>query len=154
MKSDYVKTSISKDGIERILQKTKDSANISMMFNPYGGKMSEILESEISFPRRAGNIYKIQYLLYWNEMGAVSDNINLDSMREFYSYMTPFVSKNPREAFLNYRDIDNGMNDYNDGKVYGVKYFKNNFDRLVKVKTEFDPVAELYVDLGGEPPHP
>ncbi|KAL3851539.1 hypothetical protein ACJIZ3_013421 [Penstemon smallii] len=76
MKSDYVKTPISKDGIERILQKTKDSANISMMFNPYGGKMSEIPESEIAFPHRAGNIYKIQYLLYWNEMGAVSDNSN------------------------------------------------------------------------------
>ena len=28
---------------------------------------------------------------------------------------------------------------YEEGKVYGVKYFKNNFERLVKVKSRVDP---------------
>ena len=58
--------------------------------------------------------------------------------------MTPFVSKNPREAFLNYRDIDLGINhqgsrSYVEGKRYGVMYFKDNFDRLVEIKTKVDP---------------
>ncbi|KAL8264703.1 hypothetical protein R6Q59_022833 [Mikania micrantha] len=59
--------------------------------------------------------------------------------------MTPFVSKFPREAFLNYRDLDigvnhNGKNSFLEGTVYGVKYFKEtNFKRLVKVKTMVDP---------------
>ncbi|KAH6793178.1 FAD-binding Berberine family protein [Perilla frutescens var. hirtella] len=58
--------------------------------------------------------------------------------------MAPYVSKNPREAYLNYRDLDigttdNGKNSYSEGKVYGVKYFKSNFDRLVKIKTAVDP---------------
>ena len=58
--------------------------------------------------------------------------------------MTPFVSKNPRGAFFNYRDLDLGSNNYNGKnsyakvKVYGMKYFKNNFNRLVQIKTKVD----------------
>ncbi|GLT35667.1 hypothetical protein SLA2020_101000 [Shorea laevis] len=56
--------------------------------------------------------------------------------------MTPFVSKNPRKAFFPYRDIDNGISKtgtYEEGKVYGLKYFNQNFERLVDVKTAVDP---------------
>ena len=58
--------------------------------------------------------------------------------------MTPFVSKNPRSAFLNYRDLDigtnnNDKNSYEEVEVYGVKYSNVNFDRLVKVKTVVNP---------------
>ena len=59
--------------------------------------------------------------------------------------MTPYVSKNPREAYLNYRDLDighastNGTKILSSAKVYGTKYFKDNFDRLVRVKTMVDP---------------
>jgi len=45
---------------------------------------------------------------------------------------------------LNYRDLDIGVmpkggNDFNQGRVYGEKYFGVNFDRLVKVKNDVDP---------------
>ncbi|PWA48253.1 Berberine/berberine-like protein [Artemisia annua] len=59
--------------------------------------------------------------------------------------MTNYVSKNPRGALLNYRDLDigvmtgTGKNAYNSAKVYGEKYFMGNFARLVKVKTNVDP---------------
>jgi hypothetical protein len=58
--------------------------------------------------------------------------------------MTPFVSKNPREAYFNYKDLDlginhNGKKSYWEGRVYGIKYFKGNFKRLVKIKTKVDP---------------
>ena len=59
--------------------------------------------------------------------------------------MTNYVSKNPRGAFLNYRDLDievmtgTGKNAYNSAKVYGEKYFIGNFARFVKVKTNVDP---------------
>ncbi|KAI6703176.1 hypothetical protein NL676_012312 [Syzygium grande] len=54
------------------------------------------------------------------------------------------VSKNPRSVYLNYRDLDigtstNGKNSYGEGPVYVVKYFNDNFERLVKVKTAVDP---------------
>ncbi|KAL0305405.1 UNVERIFIED_CONTAM: Cannabidiolic acid synthase [Sesamum radiatum] len=102
--------------------------------------MSEIPESAAAFPHRAGNIYKIQYVLYWNE----PEKRKIYEIRKFYNYMTPFVSRNPRPTFLNYRDIDigstdNGHNAYNEAQVYGVKYFKGNFNRLVKVKMDVEP---------------
>ncbi|KAJ7015315.1 cannabidiolic acid synthase-like [Populus alba x Populus x berolinensis] len=59
-------------------------------------------------------------------------------------YMTPYVTKNPRQAYINYRDLDLGMNNlgntsYKQARIWGTKYFKNNFDRLVHVKTKVDP---------------
>ncbi|GFP95938.1 reticuline oxidase-like protein [Phtheirospermum japonicum] len=115
-----------------------------MVFNSYGGRMSEIPESETPVPHRAGNLFKIQYSINWNEEGEEVDRDNIGQIRELYSFMKPYVSKNPREAYFNYRDLDigtndNGKNSYGQGKVYGVKYFKGNFDRLVKIKTKFDP---------------
>ncbi|KAJ9537445.1 hypothetical protein OSB04_030178 [Centaurea solstitialis] len=62
------------------------------------------------FPHRAGNIAKIQYEVNWEELGDEAANRYLNFTRMMYEYMTPFVSKNPREAFLNYRDLDIGVN--------------------------------------------
>ncbi|XP_016648184.1 PREDICTED: reticuline oxidase-like protein [Prunus mume] len=73
------------------------------------------------------------------DAGEDSEKNYLTQSRRLYSYMTPFVSKNPRSAFLNYRDLDIGDNSYEEGKVYGLKYFNDNFDRLLKVKTAVDP---------------
>ncbi|KAL8045557.1 hypothetical protein ABFX02_08G122000 [Erythranthe guttata] len=145
MKSDYVKTPISKGDLGTIFDKMIESKIVWMMWNPYGGRMSEIPETETAFPHRAGNIYKIQYLTYWNETGPASDKASIDIVRKFHDFMTPFVSKNPRQAFLNYRDIDIGSTDnvgpnaYGEARVYGEKYFNGNFDRLVQVKTRVDP---------------
>jgi len=115
-----------------------------LVFNAYGGRMNEIASTETPFPHRPGNLFKIQYSVNWEEPGAESDKNFLSQMRSLYSFMTPFVSNNPRSAYLNYRDLDigvnqNGKDSFNQGKVYGEKYFKGNFDRLVKVKTMVDP---------------
>ncbi|GFP95939.1 reticuline oxidase-like protein [Phtheirospermum japonicum] len=144
MKSDYVKTPIPKDGLRGVLEKLASMGDVSMICNPYGGRMSEIPETATAFPHRAGNIYKIQYVLNWDEAGPSVANNKTAKIRAFYDYMTPFVSKNPREAFLNYRDIDIGSTDHGrdslaEARVYGVKYFKGNFERLVRAKTEIDP---------------
>ncbi|KAL3833720.1 hypothetical protein ACJIZ3_008456 [Penstemon smallii] len=143
-KSDYLKRPIPKEGLEFILKKMVELRTPILVFNPYGGKMAEIPSSEKPFPHRAGNIAKIQYLTNWDENGAEAENRYLNLTRTLFDYMTPFVSMNPREAFLNYRDFDiginhNGRNSYLEGAVYGVKYFKENFNRLVKIKTKVDP---------------
>ncbi|CAK9180605.1 unnamed protein product [Ilex paraguariensis] len=143
-KSDYVQNPISKDGLEWIWKKMIELGKTGFVFNPYGGRMSEISEKATPFPHRAGNIFKIQYSVNWNEEGIEAEKNYLNQIRRLFSYMTPFVSKSPRQAFLNYRDLDigvtdNGENSYNEGEVYGVKYFKDNFDRLVKAKTLIDP---------------
>lgn len=145
-KSDYVKEPILKKGLERIWKKMIELEKPVLTFNPYGGKMAEILPSETPFPHRAGNLYKIQYAVNWNQGGEEVSNQHINLVRRLYNFMTPFVSKSPREAFLNYRDLDLGVNhqlnaisSYVEGRVYGVKYFKGNFDRLVQVKTRVDP---------------
>ncbi|XP_050225417.1 berberine bridge enzyme-like 14 [Mercurialis annua] len=141
-KSDYVKEPISKEGLESIW-KIMAEVGISMQWNPYGGKMSQISESDTPFPHRAGNIFKIQYSANWFQNQTTEKLLN--STKTLFEAMTPYVSKNPREAFLNYRDIDigsigsNGNGTFEEASVYGVKYFKDNFDRLVSVKTAVDP---------------
>ncbi|XP_044509035.1 berberine bridge enzyme-like 8 isoform X1 [Mangifera indica] len=143
-KSDYVRKPIPKDGLEGIWKKMIELETPMLTFNPYGGRMEEIAATATPFPHRAGNLWKIQYLANWNESGTEAENFYLGLIRELYNHMTPFVSKNPRQAFLNYRDIDLGINhngngSYLEGRVYGIKYFKGNFERLVKIKTKVDP---------------
>ncbi|KAI7725054.1 hypothetical protein M8C21_008289 [Ambrosia artemisiifolia] len=142
-KSDYMQTLIPKQAFESIWKKMVELRVVELVFNPYGGRMSEIGESETPFPHRAGNIFKIQYSVNWDEDGQEAESYYVNQSRVLYEFMTPYVSKNPREAYLNYRDIDIGTsvvgnNSYEDGKVYGEKYFKGNFVRLVKVKTMVD----------------
>jgi len=143
-KSDYVQKPISKEGLEGIWKKMVELGKTGFVFNPYGGKMSEVSSDATPFPHRAGNLFKIQYSVNWDEPGVELENNFTRQARMLYSYMTPFVSSNPRSAFLNYRDLDIGTNSfgsnsYKEGSVYGVKYFNDNFDRLVKVKTAVDP---------------
>ncbi|KAK4399440.1 Berberine bridge enzyme-like 14 [Sesamum angolense] len=95
--------------------------------------MAEISPSAKPFPHRAGNIAKLQYATNWNEDGEEAANRYLSLTRKLYDHMTPYVSMAPREAFLNYRDLDiginhNGRNSYLEGAVYGVKYYKDNFN--------------------------
>ncbi|XP_023770342.1 berberine bridge enzyme-like 8 [Lactuca sativa] len=145
IKSDYVKNPISKKGFESIFEKMKELENQMLGFSPYGGRMSKISEFAKPFPHRSGNIAKIQYVVNWDELGVEAANRYLNFTRVMYDYMTPFVSKNPREAFLNYRDLDigfngHGKNAYVEGMVYGHKYFKEmNYKRLTMVKTRVDP---------------
>ncbi|CAI0545698.1 unnamed protein product [Linum tenue] len=131
-KSDYVVTPIPKASLEGIWAKMMESGKTGFVFNPYGGAMDEVPAAETAFPHRAGNLYKIQYSIGWKEPGVEAEEKYLGDIRRMYSYMTPFVSKNPRRAYMNYRDLDIG-------KVYGDKYFDGNFERLVKVKTAVDP---------------
>ncbi|CAJ1936322.1 unnamed protein product [Sphenostylis stenocarpa] len=144
-KSDYVKTPIPKEGIKKIWDFMTKYNNIWMQWNPYGGRMGEISPSATPFPHRAGNLFLIQYFVFWKEDGPEAYNRFMNYSRSFYEFMTPFVSRSPREAFLNYRDIDVGAKhasnstSLKDASLYGTKFFKENFDRLVKVKTMIDP---------------
>ncbi|PSS28921.1 Berberine bridge enzyme-like [Actinidia chinensis var. chinensis] len=143
-KSDYLKQPINKEGLEFIWKKMIELERPVLTFNPYGGRMAQISPSAKPFPHRAGNICKIQYATNWNDSGVEAANYYVNLTRMLYGYMTPFVSKFPREAFLNYRDLDiginhNGANSYIEGAVYGVKYFLGNYNRLVQTKTKVDP---------------
>ncbi|GMN64880.1 hypothetical protein TIFTF001_033949 [Ficus carica] len=147
-KADYVEKPISEEVLERVWERLYELEVGVAFFQlyPYGARMSKIPQSEIPFPHRAGNRFEFTYLVRWNDDGNVTRNErHLEWIRSAYAYMTPYVTKNPRGAYLNYRDLDLGRNNdkgttsYAQASTWGKSYFKNNFDRLVHVKTKVDP---------------
>ncbi|KAL2343717.1 hypothetical protein Fmac_005002 [Flemingia macrophylla] len=146
-KSDYVRDPIPDVGLQGLwpLFYEDEAESAYVQFTPYGARMDEISESEIPFPHRSGNIFHIQYGVSWQEKGDEALQRHVDWIRRLYSYMEAYVSKSPRAAYLNYRDLDIGVNNngytsYSQASIWGLKYFKNNFNRLARVKTKVDPL--------------
>ncbi|XP_023519274.1 berberine bridge enzyme-like 13 [Cucurbita pepo subsp. pepo] len=142
-KSDFVQIPIPETGLEGLWKRLLVEDSPLMILNPYGGMMSKISESETPFPHRKGNLFKIQYLSLW-QGGNRDAAKHIEWIRELYNYMAPYVSKAPRAAYVNYRDLDLGMNMKNnmslaEASEWGSKYFKDNFNRLVEIKTKVDP---------------
>ncbi|RWV80363.1 hypothetical protein GW17_00058386 [Ensete ventricosum] len=136
-KSDFVREPVTETAWEeiwRFLMEAKDEP-VTLIMEPFGGVLDEIAESATPFPHRKGNLYIIQYIMAWFETDTETTERHLSWMRKLYALMTPYVSKNPRAAYLNYRDIDLGKK----ARIWGPKYFKNNFHRLGYVKSKVDP---------------
>ncbi|KAM0845550.1 hypothetical protein ACQ4PT_019147 [Festuca glaucescens] len=145
--SDYVRRAIPRDVWVNIFGwLAKPDARI-MVMDPYGGKISSSPESARPFPHRGGVLYNIQYLNFWP--AATNGASHTKWLKDFYAFMGPYVSKNPREAYVNYRDFDLGENvvvgnitcSYNAAKVWGEKYCKGNFKRLAIAKGKVDPLV-------------
>ncbi|CAN0907704.1 Berberine bridge enzyme-like 15 [Linum grandiflorum] len=114
-----------------IWRKMMEVGVVKMGFNPYGGRMSEISPEATPFPHRAGNLWKIQYQTNWTEGGKEAERRHLELSREMYGFMTPYD--------LDLGVINNNGGGYEEGKRYGLSYFKGNFDKLVRIKSEVDP---------------
>nr|KYP49614.1 Reticuline oxidase-like protein [Cajanus cajan] len=143
IRGDFVREPIPEIGLEGLWQRLLVEDSPLIVFNPYGGRMSQFAESDTPFPHRNGTLYKIQYLSLWQE-GDKNAEKHIDWIRKLYNYMGPYVSSLPREAYVNYRDLDLGINtknstSYIEASSWGYRYFKNNYDRLVKIKTKVDP---------------
>uniref|UniRef100_M8AS45 Uncharacterized protein n=1 Tax=Aegilops tauschii TaxID=37682 RepID=M8AS45_AEGTA len=145
--SDYVRHAIARDVWEEIFATwlARPDAGL-MILDPYGGQMARVPEAATPFPHRAGVLYNVQYMNFWG--GGGGDGAAQTAwVRDVYAFMEPHVSKNPREAYVNYRDLDLGENvvvgnvtSYEAGKVWGEKYYsKGNFRRLAMAKRQIDP---------------
>lgn len=142
-KDDFVQEPIPEAAIQELWRRldAPEARLAKIILTPFGGKMSEIGEHETPFPHREGNLYEIQYVAYWREeedKNMTGTNKYLKWVDSVYELMTPYVSKSPRGAHVNFMDMDLGMylgkkkTKYEEGKSWGVKYFENNFERLVK----------------------
>ncbi|KAH6800451.1 hypothetical protein C2S52_000915 [Perilla frutescens var. hirtella] len=141
-KSDYVSTPIPVEGLREIWRFLLEEEGSQLQFSPYGGVLNTFSDSETPFPHRRGNIFMIHYGVGWSSLN--ESQTHIDWIRRLYSFMARYVTKSPRAAYFNYRDLDIGRNNegntsYNQASVWGLSYFKNNFRRLVRVKTQVDP---------------
>ncbi|KAK3224589.1 hypothetical protein Dsin_004451 [Dipteronia sinensis] len=141
-KMDFVHEPIPEIALEELRKRLLEEDAPLIFWTPYGGMMSEISEYKTPFPHRKGTIFQFHYFTNWPKR---DKNVpkHMNWIRSLYNYMTPYVSKFPRGAYVNYRDLDLGINKKGNTSiiqaVWGVNYFKGNFQRLVKVKTEVDP---------------
>ncbi|KQJ83874.1 berberine bridge enzyme-like 18 [Brachypodium distachyon] len=141
-KSDYVKEAITEDSWEEIFPWFNRTSAGIIILEPHGGRVGSIADADTPYPHRSGVLYNIQYVAFWTRSGA-TDATNWIS--GLYDFMEPLVSKDPRGAYVNYRDLDIGENtvvggvtSYDSGKVWGEKYFGGNFERLAITKGEVD----------------
>ncbi|CAD6246739.1 unnamed protein product [Miscanthus lutarioriparius] len=152
-KSDYVQAPISMRDAVKILRfmATAGPPEGSIQLDPYGGAMARIGSTVTPFPHRAGYLYSIQYGVSWKASDVDRADEYIGWLRSFYAFMAPYVTKNPRAAYVNYLDLDLGTNDWMNatggtsyGSVghaasWGERYFFMNFGRLVRAKTKVDP---------------
>lgn len=139
-KSDYVKEPMPKIELRGIWERFSEVKTAFVIMDPYGGRMSEISESELPFPQREGNIYNILYLVKWEQDDVGETNKHVHRIRMSYRYMAPYILKSPWTANVNYTDLDLGINDpcnrsFLQSSVWGLKYFKDNFRRFEHSET-------------------
>nr|XP_043612274.1 O-acetylstemmadenine oxidase-like [Erigeron canadensis] len=137
-KSDYVTEAIPEEALDEVWKWCLEIDNpMILIMEPHGGKMDEIEETETPYPYRKGYLYNIQYFDRWDSIESSEEHISW--MTRIYENMTPYVSRNPRAAYVNYRDLDLGTNDNTEAMIWGSKYFRGNFKRLAMVKGAVDP---------------
>lgn len=142
-KSDFVQKPLPKAAFRGIKERlVREGGFPIVIMDPLGGKMGRIGESELPFPHRKGNLFNVLYQFQWSRGEEAKKH--LDSINELYEFMKPYVSSSPRAAFFNYKDLDIGFNhnentSYQEAAIWGIKYFKGNFERLARVKKAVDP---------------
>ncbi|KAG2588738.1 hypothetical protein PVAP13_5NG232781, partial [Panicum virgatum] len=146
VKSDHVQEAIPRHAWESIWAKWLDEPGTPpIMLDPYGGRMGSISPSATPFPHR-NYLYQLQVYSFWFENGTEALEKRISWVRGVHEELEPYVSRNPRAVYVNYRDLDLGTNglennvtSYEKAKVWGEKYFKGNFKRLAAVKRKVDP---------------
>ncbi|KAF8649685.1 hypothetical protein HU200_064226 [Digitaria exilis] len=144
-KSDYVRRGIAMSVWLEILTKwlAMNGSGI-MILEPHGGFVGSVPTGETPYSHRTGVLYNIQYVASWS--AGDDSSVAIDWVDSFYEFMGQYVTKSPREAYVNFRDLDIGQNTvvndvstFESGKVWGVKYIGSNFQRLAMVKGKVDP---------------
>lgn len=142
--SDYVIDPIPLGAWKGVFDKFRFNGKGLMNLDPHGGLMSEIPESSVPYPHRKGVLFNIQYLVAWNGNDDLTGDKYQRWIQELRNSLTPYVSMNPRRAYVNFRDLNLGRNEegqntsYKKARIWGEMYFKRNFHRLALIKGEVD----------------
>ncbi|XP_071737198.1 berberine bridge enzyme-like 24 [Rutidosis leptorrhynchoides] len=145
-KLDYVRTPIPISGLEKIWRKMfETNGTFSIFLHPYGGIMDDFSETVIPFPHRAGVLYHLHQIMSFAGEASDTTPVSLQRIswiRGFFEFIASYVSKNPREAYINYNDLDLGVESdtYAEASVWGERYWgRSNFKKLIRIKARVDP---------------
>ncbi|MFS7944127.1 putative tetrahydroberberine oxidase [Helianthus anomalus] len=146
IKLDYVRTPIPKSGLRKIWRKIfENDQSVMLVVYTFGGKMEEYSETAIPYPHRAGVLFQLLKGVNFADQTSDTTPTSLKRVQWLQSLeklLEPYVSKNPREAYLNYIDLDLGVgrDTYEEASVWGERYWKReNFKKLIRIKAEVDP---------------
>lgn len=124
-KSDYVNEVMGDEVMTTLF--TQMPAGIAVIFDSYGGAIKKLSDQATAFAHRSKPIASIQYYAEWTNKSLTASR--LSSMSTYYNSLRPYM---PGSAYVNYCDLDLGDN-------YGRAYWGDNFERLIDVKTAYDP---------------
>ncbi|KAK4397865.1 Berberine bridge enzyme-like 8 [Sesamum angolense] len=90
-KSDYVQEPIPIEGFEAIWRLFYEPRGklAQILLTPYGGRMAEIPDNATPFPHRAGYLYKIHYMVFWEAKDADKADKYISWIRRLYNKVTP-----------------------------------------------------------------
>lgn len=129
-KSDFIQHKFSSKAIDVIKHYMGSGkppvGSVSILFDAWGGAVSRIGKYETAFPNREGTLFWFQYSAYWYDV--YQANLMIDWITEFYNEMRPFASG---QCYVNCPDLQ--VRDYLHA------YYNSNLDRLIRVKTKYDP---------------
>jgi FAD/FMN-containing dehydrogenase len=140
--SDYARAPLGPVGTSTICNFLARAPNEDAMLqlDAYGGAVNRVPVDATAFPHRAGTLYSLQYQTYWSR--PAEDDENIAWALGFRAAMQPFVSG---EAYAGYADraiVD-----------WPRAYFGPNWERLVAVKTKYDP-DDVFHHAQSVPPAP
>ncbi|XP_071695602.1 berberine bridge enzyme-like 8 [Rutidosis leptorrhynchoides] len=145
-KIDYIRTPIPISGLKKIWRKMFEiDGKEYVTVQPFGGKMDEYSETATPYPHRAGVLYQFHQMVSFIDQESDTTPVSLQRLRwlrNFNKFITPYVSKNPREAYYNYIDFELGVGSatYEEASVWGERYWKrDNFKKLIRIKAKVDP---------------
>lgn len=145
-KSNFVRTPIPISGLEKIWSKFfENDLSGGLLIIPSGGRMDDYAETATPYPHRAGTLYLLATSV--NFVGQANDTTpvslrRLAWLQSLEELLTPYVSQNPRESYVNNNDLDIGVGaaNYKEASVWGERYWKReNFKRLIRIKAKVDP---------------
>ncbi|MGH8875943.1 MAG: FAD-dependent oxidoreductase [Stackebrandtia sp.] len=135
-------------------QTSKDSA-MSIWLVSYGGRTSDV-EPDATATAQRDSVLKAIYLAGWSS--PEDDAANLKRLRGLYSEVyaasggVPAPDGNNDGCFINYADSDLADEKLNTSEVaWHTLYYKDNYERLQKVKSKWDPRDEFRHALGIRP---
>jgi FAD/FMN-containing dehydrogenase len=129
-KSSFANTPLTARGIDAKIRQIEariatGSGSGIILLDSYGGAINRVKKDATAFVHRDA-LFSMQYLAYWDAPAAAEPNLRW--LRNFYAALRPYVSP---FGYQNYIDPDLGK--------WGRAYYGTNLDRLIAVKSRYDP---------------